>query len=320
MADAVLDHRYDVAEDHHGDGRLLVVHHPPTVAFPALPAPPAVAERLLAELELVDGVGPVTSRRLAATGVTSIRALAGHEPGRYQAAAAAVCAEWEGGDLAALGRRLRRRLAGRGHLLCTLLAGCVPPGRVTFVDVETLGLAGNVVFLVGLATVGPRGVEVRQLLAPTPADEPALLRRTAEELAATSVLVTYNGTTADLPWLRARAFYHGLGVELGPDRVLHLDLVFGTRRRYVLQTGVLPDARLPTVQAGLLEGRRPTGDVPSAAVPALYQRAVATRRLGLLVPVLEHNRSDLHALVPLLGRLAAEAIGGSSALRSQRAG
>lgn len=298
-----LAERYRVASLPVDGHSVQVVEHPISVRPGPLP-PAAVARRaLLGQLELVHGVGPATAARLRAAGVRSVAALG--EVERHRGGAAEVCAEWEAGDLAAVERRLRGRLAGRGHLLATLLAGCVEPSEIAFVDVETLGLAGNTIFLCGIGTLVPEGLAVRQILAPGYADEPALLVRAVAELAGARVLVTYNGRTADVVWLRSRCFFHGLPPV--PDRP-HLDLVFGTRRRFVRDATVLGDARLPTVQRRLLGTRRPGGDVPSAAVPALYQQAVATGCEGLLVPVLDHNRSDLEALVLLLGRLCDEAL------------
>jgi uncharacterized protein YprB with RNaseH-like and TPR domain len=258
--------------------------------------------------------------------------------GRHREAAQQVVDLWRSGDRTAMVAHLRRRLGGRGHLLATALAGVVPAHEVAFVDLESLGLVGNMVFLIGIGTIAPptdpvvvrsagvtsapeppveaeranrhwdasRSVVVRQFLALTPADEPAILQAALTELASRSVLVTYNGTTADLAWLRARCAYHQVpGCDV-LDRMVHLDLLFGTRRRFVRDGGPLEDARLPTVQVELLGGCR-NDDVPSAAVPDLYLQAVQTGRPGILVPVLEHNRADIEALVPLLGRLAAVA-------------
>lgn len=298
-----LADRFTVTEERRPDGTVLVVDHPPAVRLAPLPSAEDVRAALLSHLELVPGIGPVTAQRLRAEGIRTVADLV--EPSRHAAGAAEVAAEWEADDLAAVGERLRSRLAGRGHLLATLLAGCVDPADIAFVDLETLGLAGNAVFLCGVGRLGPDGLAVRQYLAPAHADEPAVLASALDELADARVVVTYNGRTADVVWLRSRCFFHGLAPV--PD-VLHLDLVFGTRRRFVRDDAVLVDARLPTVQRRLLRVRRPVCDVPSAAVPELYQTAVRDGCAGLLVPVLDHNRSDLEALVLLLSTLAAEAM------------
>lgn len=304
-----LADRYDVVTEPGELGRLHVVR-PATgggVAdpMPALKLPPADAARaaLLSRLELVPGIGPVTAAALRSAGVRSVEELVGtprHGPGAEE-----VCAEWAAGDLVAVGHRLQRRLAGRGHMLASLLAACAEPSSIAFLDLETLGLGGNVVFLCGVARALDGQVHVEQFLAPGYADEPALLDRVLAVLGDARVVVTYNGRTADMTWLRSRCFYHGLA---DVPEVAHVDLVFGTRRRFVHDEPVLGDARLGTVQHGLLGAARPEHDVPSAAVPEIYQEYARTGCEGLLVPVLDHNLSDLTALVSLLGRMCDEAL------------
>ncbi len=132
-----------------------------------------------------------------------------------------------------------------------------------------------------------------------------MLAIVAEAVGGRRVLLTHNGRTADATWLRARSFFHGLPPV---PELAHVDLFYGTRRRFVVDEPVLASARLPVVQHQLLGMARPGYDVPSWAVPELYQRYVQTGREGLLVPVLDHNRSDLEALVLLLERLGVEAL------------
>ncbi len=304
-----LADRFDTATEVTGRGRLHVLRPAPAAGWdaacvpPRLPPPGAARAALLSRLELVHGVGPVTAAALRAAGTRSVEDLVG--TGRHGPGAAEVCAEWEAGDLAAVGERLQRRLAGRGHMLAALLAACADPSEIAFLDVETLGLGGNVVFLCGVARVGDGELRVEQYLAPGYADEPAMLERVLRALGDARVVVTYNGRTADLVWLRSRCFYHGLAEVPG---VAHVDLVFGTRRRFVHDEPVLGDARLGTVQKDLLGVPRPAHDVPSAAVPEIYQEYARTGCEGLLVPVLDHNVSDLLALVALLGRMCDEAL------------
>lgn len=304
-----LTDRFDVATETTANGQVHVVRpgsaasrqEPP--ATPSLPAAGDARAALLSRLELVHGIGPVTAAALRAGGTWTVADLVGTD--RHGSGAAEVCAEWEAGDLVAVADRLQRRMAGHGHMLGALLAACVDPAEVVFLDLETLGLAGNVVFLCGTGRIVDGTFEVEQYLAPGHADEPVMLERVLRVLGEARVVVTYNGRTADLVWLRSRCFYHGLP---DPPEMAHVDLVFGTRRRFVRDEPVLDDARLVTVQDQLLGIGRPAYDVPSAAVPDIYQEYVRTGCEGLLVPVLDHNGSDLLALVALLGRMCDEAL------------
>jgi uncharacterized protein YprB with RNaseH-like and TPR domain len=189
--------------------------------------------------------------------------------------------------------------------MAALLAGTVDIGEVGFLDVETLGLDNNMIFLVGVGRFGEDGFVVEQFLAPRPADEPAALSLAVAALDGVRVLITYNGRTADLPWLANRCFYH----RLAPlPEIAHLDLLYGTRRRWRIDEERLPDARLPTVQELLLGLERPLHDVPSYLVPDLYDAYTRSPEdEGLLVPVIDHNRSDIEALCVLLEMLCVEA-------------
>ena len=298
-----LADRYDLATELHGGSRAHVVTHRVGRAGPRLPDSGEARRVLLGHLEVVFGIGPATAARLRRDGVTSIARLPAVV--RHQAAAAEVLAEWDEGDLDAISARLTRRLGGRGHLLSALTCSLVAPEEVVYFDLETMGLWNNVAFLAGIGRVVDDGFVVRQFLAPGFADEPAVISLALRELARAKVVVTFNGRTADLPWLANRAFYHGLGPV---PALVHVDLLYGTRRRFLHDQPLLQDVRLPTVAEHLLGLPRPETDIPSGLIPRVYDHYARDpdRRQGLLVPVLDHNRADIEALALLLERLCRE--------------
>jgi len=307
LADVRLDERYPGLRRAAATPGVHRITHPATrlVGLP-LPPPEVARELLLGSLEVVHGVGPVTAARLRAEGVTSVGDLLDHPV--LQIGARTVLAEWEHRDLGAISARLTRRLGERGHLRAALVCAMVGIEKVAFFDLETMGLSGNALFLAGVGRVRGRDLVVEQLLAPSIGDEVAVVAAALEALADAEVVVTFNGRTADLPWLVARAFYY----DLGPvPPLVHVDLVYGTRRRFVRDEGRLADARLATVSEEVLGLPRPPGDLPSWLVPHLYEAyaTAPTEREGFLVPILEHNRSDVHALAVLLERLCCDGAG-----------
>lgn len=203
--------RYRVDEVATADGRCLRLRHSTSIGALRLPAPELVRSVLSSRLDLVRGIGPYRRASFHQRGVLTIAELADPSlPAGYRAEAAMVLAEIAARDLTALHERMRGRLGGRGQILAALLAATVDLSDIGFLDVETLGLSNEPIFLVGVGRFVGDAFVVDQYLAPRPADEPAALSAGLDALAGVQLLVTYNGRTADVPWIQSRCFYHGL--------------------------------------------------------------------------------------------------------------
>lgn len=175
------------------------------------------------------------------------------------------------------------------------------------IDIETAGLAGAPLFLIGLLEVGPRGLSLRQLLARDYTEEAELLRAFHEGSRSHRRWVTYNGAAFDLPYIRDRSVYHGLGGDEGcvPADVEHLDLLHAARKRW---KGRTRNCRLETLEREIF-GRARIGDVPGSVIPTLYHEYVRTSSWEILGPVLHHNALDLLTLAEIWAVLAAESSG-----------
>jgi uncharacterized protein len=167
-------------------------------------------------------------------------------------------------------------------------------------DTETTGLgtaAGTVAFLVGLGRWDGRRFAIEQLLLPDHPDEPAFLAALEAVIPEGTWLVTYNGRGFDWPLLSTRYRLHrGSPPVLGG----HLDLLPIARQ---LWRHRLDDARLPTVEAGVL-GIRRGDDLPGPLIPARYFEYLRTGRPEPLRAVLRHNAQDVVSLGLLLAHLA----------------
>ncbi len=171
------------------------------------------------------------------------------------------------------------------------------PGDLLFMDTETCGFAGSVVFLVGLMSFRDGGLVFDQFLARDYAEERAVLGEFSERLAAACVLVTFNGKAFDMNMIRDRSVFLGLP---GPDREPpHLDLLHEARRRWRRD---LPNCKLQTLEA-MLCGRHRTGDIPGAAIPDAYHDFVATGDARRLRDILHHNLLDLLTMAQLISHL-----------------
>ena len=165
-----------------------------------------------------------------------------------------------------------------------------------FLDLETGGLASSPVFLAGTMHWNGSDFVLRQFFARHYGEEAPLLRALAESARGFTFLVTFNGKSYDVPFLRGRCLVHGVTVPL-PER--HLDLLHPARRRW---KGRLADCRLQTLEWQVCRRRR-AGDVPSEEVPGLYHDYVRRGDPYRLIPVFHHNLLDVITMGEILRAL-----------------
>jgi uncharacterized protein YprB with RNaseH-like and TPR domain len=176
--------------------------------------------------------------------------------------------------------------------------GCEPEDAL-FLDVETCGLANCPLFLVGTLSMQDGELRVAQFFARDYAEEPSLLIHLAEVMSGYRMLVTFNGRTFDLPYMRDRMVLHRIDHIFEQE---HFDLLPHARR---LWRGKLPDCRLQTLEEHLC-GRRRYGDVPGHVIPELYHLFVRTGNAAPLEGVFHHNALDLITMAELLPRVLGE--------------
>ncbi len=168
-----------------------------------------------------------------------------------------------------------------------------------FLDLETCGLASSTVFLAGTMHWNGEDFVLRQYFARHYGEEAPLLRALHEAMAGFAFLVTFNGKTFDVPFLRARAVVHGVRLALPPR---HLDLLHVARRRW---RGAFADCRLKTLESRVCRRRR-AGDVPGEEIPGLYHDWVRNGDPYRLVPVFHHNLLDVITMSDILRALCRE--------------
>lgn len=253
---------------------------------------------LASQLRLVYGIGPRIERELQERGYRTLEDLQGHP--RFGEEATRLCETLKHGDLPQLAAAVEHWFSP-SHPLMLAIAGLAE--RIALFDLESLGLFGRPLVLLGLAWPEDEGLRVEQYLIRSITEELAAVTAAAEALERAGALVTYNGRAFDLNYLEERLSYYGISRWIGrPD----LDLLYHARRRFGAR---LPDCRLGTVERYLLGRERPF-DVPSALVPDFYNTYLEEGNIGPLVAIIEHNRQDLLSLAALLGRLCSGSMGG----------
>lgn len=168
--------------------------------------------------------------------------------------------------------------------VCRLADG--KPEDPLFLDIETCGLAGCCIFLIGLMHFRDGELVFEQFLARHYGEEPAILHAFADRLASASALVSFNGKAFDMTSLRERSIFHGVDLWEPPT---HCDLLHEARRQW---RHALPNCRLQTLEQHLCRRRR-VGDIPSSEIPQAYHRFVADGDARRLKSILHHNLLDL---------------------------
>jgi hypothetical protein len=171
-------------------------------------------------------------------------------------------------------------------------------GEFCFFDIETAGLSPSTyVFLAGLMYMKDGRFAVEQVFARDYSEEEAMLVALQSKLRGFKYLVTYNGDSFDIPFIKTRMAVNRVDFDFG---FVPLDLLFPARRVFGRR---LPNCRLETVREHLT-GTGRTGDIPGRYVPIVYHHFVETGDARLLRGVIYHNRMDLLAMAVIMNAIA----------------
>ena len=121
-----------------------------------------------------------------------------------------------------------------------------------------------------------------------------LVRRT---LARYDTVVTYNGASFDLPFIRTRLSVHRIS---GIPALASVDLLHTARRVF---RDILPNRRLVTVEQHLRKIDR-EGDIPGRLIPQAWHDYVRTGDGRAMKAVLYHTRMDIFTMAVILNRLS----------------
>ncbi|MDO4518617.1 MAG: ribonuclease H-like domain-containing protein [Bacillota bacterium] len=169
--------------------------------------------------------------------------------------------------------------------------------KVGVLDIETTGLSPryNQFILGGLYDVS-RG-EIHQVLAQSRDEEGEALRSFMDLVGDFDVLVTYNGKSFDMPFLRDRC--EKLGVSYSGLKPYHLDLYI-ILRSYSDLRSFLPNFKQKTVEnfMGLWNTR--SDEISGRESVELYNHYELTRDLIARDKILLHNNDDVRQLFRLI--------------------
>ncbi|MCF8884984.1 MAG: ribonuclease H-like domain-containing protein [Aigarchaeota archaeon] len=158
--------------------------------------------------------------------------------------------------------------------------------RVCFMDLEATALDGDVGILVGAGFMDEDG-KFKWFYVENPSEEKEVIKTILDYVSRYHIVVTWNGSRFDIPFLTARALKHKLKVEL-IYKPTHLDLAEFTRNNVKLSfTTLYHVARFLGIQKDL--------STEGIDVPSLYLKAVNGDRHAASI-IKKHCRDDLEVL------------------------
>lgn len=174
------------------------------------------------------------------------------------------------------------------------------PEDLFFFDIETTGLGGgtgNIIFLLGQASVEDGEIVLKQHFLPRPGAEVPLYQSFLESIDYTT-LVTYNGRAFDWPQVKTR---HTLIREHLPrlPSFGHFDLFHAAKR---LWRHKLERLKLSVVEEEVL-GIKRENDIPGFLAPMIYFDYVERQDPEGIFAVMEHNEKDILSLITLYTHL-----------------
>ncbi len=256
---------------------------------------------ILSDLKLVYGIGSVREKKLKDEGYETVEDLQSHQ--KWGDKAKSVKKEFQEELTRAFD--VLRKWKSLSDPSFLRFSGLFEKQQFAIVDIETLGLSNQPIFLLGLAHPTNSGVTVHQFLAEDLNRELATLVNFSDYLNERELILTYNGKNFDIPYIERRLSYYGERKKFSHP---HLDLYLFTRKFLSPRTR---NCKLDTIERTILGVDRDL-DVPSSRVPDFYSTYREKKNPGPLMPILAHNRQDLLSLTDLYRKLVEEALDGNT--------
>ena len=244
---------------------------------------------IISDLKALPGIGPAREKTLKQQGYKTIEDLENHLLWRKPAQDFMKIINKN--DISQIQKRLWQRFP-KSHPLLHYLAGFCQDQDFAIVDIETLGLSERPIILLGIAKPTKTHVCTSQFLLRDIQDEPSAIWALISQLEPNLSLITYNGRSFDIPYIKQRLAYYGLDAPLDNP---HFDVLHFTRRALRHK---LSDCKLETVEKYI--GIKRDINIPGALVPHFYETYLRTKNAGPLVAIVEHNRQDLLTLGTLI--------------------
>jgi len=258
--------------------------------------PAQAREKILSDLKLIYGIGEVTELILKEEGYKTIEDLTGHP--RFGSEAKKFLEIVDKCDTCQIVNWIGHWFP-KSHPLALYPSGFYKKEDFIILDIETMGRFTRPIILFGLAQISGGNILINQYLLRDIKEEPSALTGFLSDLNESSVFITFNGRTFDLPYIRQRLAYYRMKGDLEKP---HFDILHFSRRAWGER---VPNCRLNTLEKYLL-GIERKDDVPSALIPHFYETYMRSKNVGPLIPIIDHNKQDLLTLAEIFSKLHEE--------------
>lgn len=175
--------------------------------------------------------------------------------------------------------------------------------KIVVADIETTGLSpkNSIVMLCGAVAEHRGGRRAGQIFAANASEEKELLEIYSDWLSKFDAVITYNGQSFDLPFIKKRMYYHGMNTSK-LDRLYSMDL-YRIVKYYSFLPDILPDLKQKSVESYLGDSNERTDKIDGAEnirLYDIYQKAKGEERENALSEILLHNRDDIVRLSDIL--------------------
>ena len=180
-----------------------------------------------------------------------------------------------------------------------------PLKDIVFIDIETTGLspANSSVYLIGAVYHRQMEWHIRQWFSDSMVSEQEIIKEFIAFLADFKVIVSYNGETFDISFLRRCAEQYSVPVECF-DNIKSFDILKKIRPLKKLLN--LPDLKLRTIEAFLGVTREDTRS--GGELIDIYKEYLESRNEEQYMSLLLHNEGDLKSLPQIVPILSYQAI------------
>lgn len=170
-------------------------------------------------------------------------------------------------------------------------------GSVAVLDIETTGLSSlnNKIIIFGVLEITPEGLISTQYFAENRGEEKAVLKEIPKYLEGFDVIITFNGASFDLPFIKKRLEKHGFSLP-EKDSFVHLDLYKVIKKQKELFQ--LNSYSQKSVEAYMGITREDT--ISGGESVQLYHAYEKSQNKAYKKTILLHNQEDIYHLSKML--------------------